>query len=318
MEYRVVEWTPIRPHTTWCFVDVEPTDAIKQAIVNDIRKNGYMFDTTELYGGTLQVSPVLNTGEIVILSDELCKELICMAYGFSDEDYDNRFDHVANNPLYELATSSKFTCEYPIKRIVWINDDAFDDFKDEILRGDSNVDIIPDDYIYLKQGDVIRYTSEDESKYFEVQVKDFLPGCVTEISDIANFDKVNTMDIVNLISHNKYTCDELLLYRYEGENGQDVYDEFERIYGTWLLTSIATAVGDFNCRINLVVFDKNVTFEQTVLDMPKDIAVSEEVLNGIEQQYQEYLDKVARYKEEERQRILRLKEKMAKRKKEED
>lgn len=315
MEYRVVEWTPIRPHTTCCFVYVELTDAIKQAIVNDIRKDGYMFDTRELIGGDLQVVPVLNTGEAVMLSDELCEELICRAYGFSKEDYDKRFDHVANNPFYELVPSNKFICEYPLKIVVWINDDIFDDFKASILGGNSNVDIIPDDYIQLKKGDVIRYTSVDESKYFEVQVKDFLPGYVTKISDIAYLDDVNTEDIINLISHNNYIAKEPLLYRYEGLNGQDVYEEFERIYGTWLLKELAFGNG-FDCRINFIVFDKNITFEQTVLDMPDDIAVSEEVLNDIEQQYQGYLSEVARWQEENRQRMLRLKEKMAKRKKE--
>lgn len=315
-KYRVTEWVDINPHTTSCFAFVEPNEGIKQAIVNDIRANGYFFGEGALLGGELQVAPVLNTGSAVLVDEDLCMELVCRAYGLSEEEYESYLHHVVKNPYIDLAPSQKYACEYPTKRVVWINDDAFDDFKDSILGGNSNVEIIPDDYIQLKKGDVIRYVSTDESKCFEVQVKEFIPSDEVKISDIANMAKADTQSILDLFAKGRSAREEHLLYRYDGMKGQDVYEMFERIYGTWWLQSIS--FGEFNCRINLVVFDKNVDFEQPVLDMPDDIPASEDVLSSVREMYASYLQLVERKKEEDRQRILRLKEKMAKRKNEEN
>lgn len=315
-KYRVVEWAQISPHTSCCFAYVELTDAIKQAIVNDIRANGYFFGDEALFGGELQVCPVLNTGEAVLLSDDDCKELVCKAYGLKEDEYERYLHHVVKNPYIDIATQKKYTCEYPIKRVVWINDDAFDDFKASILSGKSNVDIIPDDYIQLKKGDVVRYTSVDEGEYFEVQIKESFPDNSNKISDLANINKVDTQSILDLFAKNASASNEHLLYRYDGESGQAICKEFERIYGTWLLQDISTAIGkgEFFCRINLIVFDKNVNFEQTVLDMSDDTPVSDEVASEIKQKCDDYLSEVQRAQEEQRLRILRLKEKMAKRK----
>lgn len=315
-KYRVTEWVDINPHTTSCFAFIEPNEGIKQAIVNDIRANGYFFGEGALLGGELQVAPVLNTGAAVLVDDELCKELVCRAYRLSEEEYESYLHHVVKNPYIDLASSQKYTCEYPTKRVVWINDDVFDDFKADILSGNSNVEIIPDDYIYIKKGDVIRYVSTDESKYFEVQVKEFIPSAEVKIFDIANMTKADTQSILDLFAKGRSAREEHLLYRYDGVKGQDICEIFERIYGTWWLQSIS--FGEFNCRINLVVFDKNVDFEHAVLDMPEDISVREEAVSGVREMYASYLQLVERKKEEDRQRILRLKEKMAKRKNEEN
>lgn len=315
-KYRVTEWVELEPHTICCFAFVEPSDAIKQAIINDIRANGYFFGEGALVGGELKVAPVLNTGEAVFVDDELCMELVCRAYGLDEDEYESYLHHVVKNPYIDMTSLEKYTCEYPIKRVVWINDDVFDDFKESILSGKGSVDIIPDDYVQLKKGDVIRYVSVDEGKSFEVQVKEFLPSESAKISDIANMAKVDTQSILDVFAKNRSGAKGNLLYRYDGFGGQSVYEIFERIYGTWWLQSIS--FGEFNCRINLVVFDKNIDFEQTVLDTPEDMPVSEEVLCGIKDAYANYVREVERYKEAERQRILRLKEKMAKRKKEED
>lgn len=178
------------------------------------------------------------------------------------------------------------------------------------------MDIIPDDYIQLKKGDVVRYTSVDEGEYFEVQIKESFPDNSNKISDLANINKVDTQSILDLFAKNASASNEHLLYRYDGESGQTICKEFERIYGTWLLQDISTAIGkgEFFCRINLIVFDKNVNFEQTVLDMSDDTPVSDEVASEIKQKCDDYLSEVQRAQEEQRLRILRLKEKMAKRK----
>lgn len=317
MKYKVIEWEHTSPHTASCFSYTEPTAAIKQAIINDIRENGYFFDRT-CYLAVTSISPILNTGEAVSLSAELCKELVCRAYGFNEAEYDDYFYRVVKNPCPDFEKPSNFVCEYPMKRIVWVNDDAFDELKASILNGNSNVDIIPDDYIQLKQGDVIRYTSVDESKYFEVKIKKFFSSTVLpKVSDIERMDAPNTQSIINLIDHdqNKYVISEQLLYRYEGLSGKEIYDNFKRIYGTELLGAISMVLlRDFDCKINIIVFDKNNTFEPTILEMPDDIPVSEEVMKRITDDYKMSIQEEKRKKEEAEQRLLRLKEKFAKRK----
>lgn len=179
-KYRVVEWAQISPHTSCCFAYVELTDAIEQAIVNDVRANGYFFGDEALFGGELQVCPVLNTGEAVLLSDDDCMELVCKAYGLSEEEYERYLHHVVKNPYIDLTTQKKYTCEYPIKRVVWINDDAFDDFKASILSGKSNVDIIPDDYIQLKKGDVVSTQAWTRASILRCKSKNLSPTTQTK------------------------------------------------------------------------------------------------------------------------------------------
>lgn len=317
MKYKVVEWEHTSPHTASCFSYTEPTEAIKQAIINDIRENGYFFDRA-CYLAVTSISPILNTGEAVSLSAELCEELVCRAYGFNKAEYDDYFYRVVKNPCPDFTKPSNFVCEYPMKRIVWVNDDAFDELKASISNGNSNVDIIPDDHIHLKQGDVVRYTSVDETKYFEVKIKKFFGGtALSGISDIERMEKPDTQSIINFVDHdkNKYNTSETLLYRYEGLSGKVIYDNFKRIYGTDLLTAISIAsLRDFDCKINVIVFDKDNTFEPTVLEMPDDIPVNEEVMKGITDDYEMSIQEEKRKKEEAEQRFLRLKEKLAKRK----
>lgn len=311
--YKVIEWTYTSPHTTCCFSYAEPTEAIKQAIINDIRENGYMFDRA------FALSPILNTGEVVDISYELHEELIRRAYGFNEEEYARYYERVVKNPDHDLTTQSHFICEYPMRRIVWINDDAFDDFKASLLNGKSNVDIIPNDYIHLKKGDAVRYTSEDKTKYFEVKIKDFLPGTIlSQISDIENLNKPDTKSIIDFMRQgkNEYIYSEPLSYRYEGLSGKEIYREFERIYGTWILKMISN--GNFDCNINVIIFDKDDSFEPIVLEKPDDIPLGEDVMKTINEAYEQSMQEEKRKKEEERQKILRLKEKIAKRKKEND
>lgn len=314
MQYKVIEWVCTSPRTMSAFVYVEPTEAIKQAIVNEIRQNGYMFDTT------FTMCPILNTGEAVQLERELCEELICRAYGLSEDEYARYFDRVSKQPSKDLTAQSHFIGEYPTKRIVWINDEAFDDFQTSIQNGNSNVDIIPDDYIHLKKGDMVRYTSVDESKYFEVKVKDFLPGTVlTKISDIEKMNQPDTQSLIRLFSREKNELsDNALLYRYEGLCGKEIFTEFKRVYGTWFFSAVALALGYFDCNVNLIVFDKNEPFTQTILEIPDDVPVREDVLQSIHDAYAASVQEEQRRKDAFNQRVLLLKEKMAKRKQEND
>lgn len=312
MQYKVIEWAEQSPHTISCFLSVEPTAEMKQAIVNDIRENGYFFDMmfclTPMY-------PVLNTGEAVRLERELCEELTREAYGLSEEEYAAYYDRASKNPHVDFPRTSHFVCDYPMKRIVWVNDDAFDDLKNAIEKGDCNADVIPDDYIHLKKGDVVRYTSEDESKYFEVQVEEFFEGArPLKISDIAKLPNPTAQDLLSLFQGNEPSGEKKISYRYEGRSGEKMYEEFERIYGTYLLSSFSFQ--GFDVGINMIVFRKTCTFTRTVLEKPSETPIREEALKSIREEYEESVREENRKKEEFEQRMLRLKEKMAKRKQE--
>lgn len=310
--YEVIGWTSTDPHTTSCFYRVEPTDAIKQAIINDIRKNGFMLDRT------FCLSPVLNTGEVVEIEYELHEELIRSAYGLSEEQYADYYERVVKNPSVDLADQSCFSCEYPMKKIVWITDDAFDDFKDCILNGTSNVDIIPKDFIRLKKGDVIRYTSEDESKFFEVTVKEFISDfTLSHLSDIEKIQKFNTQNFLSGILQEKNDCLDLksLSYRHEGLSGEDICDDFRRVYHNELQTFF---VFDFDCGINVIVFDKGSAFEQTILEKPDDIPLEDKVWENLKDSYEQSIREEEQKREEQRQKILKLKEKIAAKKKDSD
>lgn len=313
MQYKVVKWTYTTYHVTSCFPYITPTPAIMQAIINDIRENGYMLDSIT------KVSPVLNTGEVVELDNELKYELLCKAYHFNDEEFNRIFDYVSFNPLPDLTSKKLFTSDYPMKRIVWINNDAFDDFKNSILNGDSNIDIIPYDYVNLKPGDVIQYTSEDVTKHFDVQITHFVSGlAIPEIKDFKNINKVSTKNIINLFhncKNDKYIMEniEQLLYRYNGDSGEKIYQEFERIYGILLLQMISSF--DFNCHINLIVFKKTSSFKQIILDMPDEYPLKEQTLKKITDAYDAFLQEQNKKKEEFNNRILQLKAKIAQRNK---
>lgn len=313
MQYKVVEWAYGDPNVASCFASTYPSDAIKQAIINNIRENGYMIDSV------CHLNPVLNTGEIVKLDNDLKRELLSKAYRFDENTINCYFDYISFNPFCDLTNPKKFSCDFPVKRIVWVKNDAFDSLKNSIINGNSNVDIIPDDYINLKSGDFIQYTTEDEEKHFDVKVKYFISGSsLLEISDIRHFKKPTTKDIINhfqlIKSHNEiYNQNEKLLYRYEGLTGEQIYQEFKRVYGILLLELISYR--EFNCKINLIVFEKNTTFEPTILQMPEETPLKDDIMNKINDAYNAVIEEQNRRKEDFNNKVLRLKEKMAQRKK---
>lgn len=312
MVYEVVTWVYDNPMAKSNFDKVEAvTDAIKQAIVNDIRKNGYLFDAIS------GASPVLNSGEMVSLSFDfdLCEELMCQAYDFDVEQYRQYSDKICNVPDTEInGPDEPIKIENNLKSIVWVKDDAFSALKDALLNGNSNAEMIPCTHIFLKKGDVVVWKREDESDSFELQVKAFLPGTVTKLSDIKKMEKTDTQSIVRLVCpQNGFESEEPLLYRNENRSGEEIYNDFKDNYGTWLL-SFLTA-NSFDCSIDMIVFDKNMSFERPVLEMPDDRKLSDDVWKKIHDSYTELQKEEEALQRKRNETYLKLKEKVKAKKK---
>lgn len=305
MKYEVREWTYYSDYSpSLCgFLPVEPTSAIEQAIVNDIRMHGYVLDDRA------ELAPVLNTGECVPLDRETIERLVCRAYGIDCERYEKYLIHAENIP--QESDSKKFFSDCPMKSLVWVCNEAFDELKDEILNGNGNVEIIPSRYAVAKRGDVIRFVREDKTDFFEVGVIDYLYGSVFNISDVAELENTDTRSILNFLSADEpFASDIPVEYRYENLLGEKIKERFEHFYSTWNLQMIYS--GSSDCNIDVVVFDRDFTFTRTIADCPDDIPVPEEVTDALTAKYEKAVEEENRRLEESRQRMLRLKEKMKK------
>lgn len=301
MIYEVKEWVYDNPCSQCNFISVvEITPAIKQAIINDIRKNGYIFDEGS------GMCPVLNSGEIVKLDYEICKELVCEAYGFDEKQYKEYLEIVPNIP--PLSDNRKYKCDYQMKKIVWVKDESFNKLKTEILDGSNNVEIIPANYIVSKTNDIIVFMTENKDKYFEVTVKKYLSENSLKIADIKKMQEVDITDIINMTSSNeKHNNVENILYRYNGFSGEEVYNNFKNFYENGLFSLFS--FDEFDCNIDIVIFDKNVEFERTILDKPEDRPLDEETRQKINDAYNKVI-------QEEQEEIKQKKEKYLKFKKE--
>lgn len=305
MEYKVIEWTFTQPHMITGFTFVEPTKAIKQAIINNIRENGYFFDSY------FTLSPILNTGEAVEMDYDLEKELIMESYNMDEETYESYYKNIGFNPIDEFSLHPSFNCEFQVKRIVWVNNDSFDSLKHSILNGNTNIDIIPNDYIDLKPNDIIQYKSEDETKMFEVQVKYLFKGkTLSRIKDFSSLEILTLDDLINRFHVDNISSNLNLSYRYTGLKGIEFYNNFEKIYGNTILKIITPF--DFDCNLNLIIFDKEIDYKQTILKCPKEIPLADDVLLKIKKAYEEVVESIKRKKIEQNNLILKLKEKMAK------
>lgn len=302
MVYQVSEWTFVNLAANWEFSMVEkPTEGMKQAIVNNIRENGFLFDEFSF------MAPVLNTGEAVMMDDTLCEELLCRAYGFDSEAYR---DHLARVPHVPCeGTARTYTCEYPMRKVVNVTEDAFDMLKASLLEGDNNVELIPAGYVVAKKGDVIRFMREDKQACFDVTVKDHLPGKDADILALKDLDTVNAKTIWALLkADGTYPSAFHLTYRLDGASGEAVYRAFEKTYATSFLSLVAGE--QFNCRIAAVVFDKKVDLVPTVLEAPPDVPVPDDIRRKMEEGYQASLREEEERKKESQLRYLKLKEKM--------
>ncbi len=309
MEYEVSRWVFDNPaaKNSYFYLD-EVSDSIKQAIINDIRKNGYLFSWDSF------VSPVLNTGEMVRLDYDLCEELMCKAYGFDDKTFIDYVDKARNEPSY--LEIDEFKCDFNCKIIIWVKDDEFLNLKESIMNGNYNVEIIPSRQVKIKKGDVVVFKSENESDSFEVQVKAYLPSIVTMISHFKGLKITRTKNILSFVSVFKYEGDEELLYRNENLSGKEIYNDFKNKYDIWASFFIDE---EFDCLVDAIVFDKNVNFNPVILDSPSEIKLDSEVFKVIEDKYNEYLKEQEDEKKKREEKYLKLKEKVnAKKAKEEE
>lgn len=307
MKYKVVEWinTDLSVDCEFVAAD-EVTEAMKQAVVNDIREHGYIFDALAV------MSPLLNTGEYVNLSYDMYEELVCRAFGFSSEEYESYLDKAPNLPT--LSENHDYTCDYPIIKKVTVNDSAFDGLYDAISSNKCNVEIFPAGYIALKAGDVIRFENSSRTDHIDVKVKEYFRGCIFTISDMRERPNLDVHSILDLLSLNrKYEPKCELNYRYDGLSGEELYQAFKDDYATWILLMISN--GEFDTRIDAAVFEINDTpLEKVILDAPEDIPVPENIMNGIKEKYQATLAQEEASRASFNQTYQKLKEKMAKRK----
>lgn len=300
MEYKVIRWVFDNPAAKSSYYYLsEVSDSIKQAVINEIRKNGYLFSWDSY------ISPVLNTGEMVRLDYDLCEELMCKAYGFDENSFVDYVDKARNEPQY--LEIDEFKCDFNLKMIIWVKDDEFSNLKDAIMNGNSNVEIIPSRQVKLKKGDVIVFKSENESDYFEVQVKAYLPSIITMISHFKQLKVTSTKNILNFVSVFKYEGDEELLYRNENLSGKAIYNDFKNKYDIW---SLFFPDEEFDCLVDAIVFDKNVIFNPVILDSPSDDKLDNEVFKVIEDKYNEYVKEQEEQEKKRKEMYMKLKEKV--------
>lgn len=308
MVYEVIKWVFNNPAAKSNFDTVkEVNDAIKQAIINDIRKNGYLFNWSN------STAPVLNTGELVKFDIDLCEELMCKAYNFNREQFVNYADKIPTVP--DVILNETFECDFPLKKVIWIKKEVFPKFKETILNGNSNVEIIPSSNIILKKGDVVVFKSEDESDYFELNVLDFLPSEIYQASDLKYLEETSTQYIMNFSRNTRtegtYKSEFPLLYRNENLTGEEIYNDFKNTYDIWYLNFFGD---EFDCIVDFLVYDKNVSFDYPVYQMPEERKLSEEVLKKINDKYNAYLKEEETIKKQREEEYLKLKEKINKKK----
>lgn len=192
MFYDVVTWGTYSADNplicNYCPV-FEMRPGMAQAVINDIRKNEYFFDNK------WNTYPVLNTGEIIVLSDGEFERMFSEAYGISVEEYKNYLEKYKNFP--DIKTSEHDGFELQIREIAWVKSDRFDEFKNELLSGGSNFELLPANMFRLKENDVLIFKTEDKKKSFQVRVKRHIRGVIMEIGDVFNIKDTSTSAIID-------------------------------------------------------------------------------------------------------------------------
>lgn len=285
MELEVIGWVALSPkYRPSCNLldETNITKDVIQAIVNEIRKNGYIFDET------WYVCPVLNNGKYVPLDKEFIQMLMKKAYGIDDKTYQKYLKHALNEPIHGCHFIPR-----PITKIEWVKNESFNDLKHALLDDNFNVELIPESTLSMNTGDILRFEKEDEGEYFEVTVMSHIKGGLIELSDIANRKFNSTLDILKLISIKKPNYDETdqLEYRFEKLKGEKLIDAFEKTYGFYALHMISNSESDyfFDCVVDGVVIDKNVEHKEPKLSSPKNIPLDKKVLEKIEAKCKENL-----------------------------
>ncbi len=278
MELEVIGWVSLSPKyrpTCDLLTETNVSRGVVQAIVNNIRKNGYIFDET------WQVCPVLNNGKYVPLNKDFIENLMKEAYGISDKTYQKYLKYALKAPMAGCKD-----IPHPITKIEWVKNAGFDDLKHALLECDFNVELIPESSIRLRAGDIIRFEKEDESDYFEVTVKSHIDGGLIELSDIADRHFSSTLEILNLIGIPKtnFEKNDHLKYRFEELKGEKLINAFEKTYGFYALYMISNSESDylFDCVIDGVVVDKNVEVIEPKLSSPKEVLLDPQMLKAIE------------------------------------
>lgn len=242
---------------------------------------------------------------MVKLDYDLCEELMCKAYGFEEDSFVNYVDKARNEPNYLNVES--FKCDFNFKIVIWVKDNEFLNLKESLINGNNNVEIIPSREIELKKGDVVVFKSENESDYIEVQVKAYLPSIFTMISHFKKLKVTSIENILSFVSVFKYDGNEKLLYRNENLSGKEIYDDFKNKYDIW--ASIFTDE-EFDCRVDAIVFDKNINFNYVTLDSPSDEKLDSEVFKVIQDKYDKYMKEQEEQEKKKKEMYKKIKEKV--------
>lgn len=279
MELEVIGWVALSPkYRPSCNLldETNITEDVIQAIVNDIRTNGYIFDECGY------ICPVLNNGKYVPLDKKLTKILMQKAYNIDETAYQKYLKYALNEP----TPGCRFI-PHPITKIEWVKNDSFNDLKHALLTDNFNVELIPESTVSMNSGDIIRFEKEDESEYFEVTVKSHVHGEIMELSDIADSNVNTAIQIIDKINLTKvfYEKNENLKYRFENLKGEKLIDAFEKTYGFYALHMISNSESDyfFDCVIDGVIIDKSVDHKAQKLSSPRIIPLDKSVLEKIEE-----------------------------------
>lgn len=302
MEYKVVGWSYCGMANTACnLVAVDDVnDGIKQAVVNDIRAHGYLFDEY------CEKGAVLNSGEILPMSDELCKELFCRAYGFCDAEFDEYIARVKNEP--EEMALQDFSSDCPMRSIVWVKDAHYDMLKNALLSGDNNLEILPHRFVSMHVSDIFRFEKGDEQDYFEICVSNCIHSGTGFKQTFESLEKTDAQSILNAICENGANdMPEPIGYRYENMPAQCIIEDVQATYVTCDDYGFDFGV-DFG--FDVVLLDKNIKFEPTVFETPCEIALDDEIFAKIKDEYDKCIAKEQAELKARMERLARLKEKM--------
>lgn len=303
MYYKVSEWIYDNPVKECNYLKISKiTPAIRQAIINDIRINNYFFSYS------CGMLPLLNTGEVVDLDDDIVEELVCEAYNIDHDLYTEYLYYVENEP--DISDKDYYETKYQMKKVVWVTDDVFDKLKEDLFKyNKNNFEIIPNNYINLKENDVIIFACENRVDYFELNVKKIYDNEYYRILDTLKLKEVNSKSIFNLYNI-KEPNEELqkLSSRFDGLSGKQLYDDFKKTYGTWFM--LLAAIDEFDCQCDILIFDKNVNFKRTILEEPPVIPLDDKILKEMQETYNRIKADEMRLKEEKENHFQQLKEKI--------
>ncbi len=303
MYYKVSEWIYDNPAKKCNYLKISKiTPAIRQAIINDIRINNYFFSYS------CGMLPLLNTGEVVDLDDDIVEELVCEAYNIDHDLYTEYLYYVENEP--DFSNKDYYESEYQMKKIVWVTDDVFDELKKDLFNTNkNNFELIPNNYINLKENDVLIFACDNRVDYFELNVKKIYDNEYYRILDTLKLKEVNSksiFDLYNIKESNENL--EKLSSRFDGLSGKQLYDEFKKTYGTWFM--LLAAIDEFDCKCDILIFDKNINFKRTILEGPPVVPLDDKILKEMEETYNRIKADEERLKEEKENHFQQLKEKI--------